>query len=81
MWHIVATICFINLTAMDMACFPNAYFPQKYNTEEQCMEVAKSMASLLDEDFQRLQVRGSFSCINKRPLVLPPTSPEKLTES
>jgi hypothetical protein len=81
MWHIIATICFVNLTAMDMACFPNAYFPQGYNTKQECSEVARSMGALLNEDFKRLQVQGTFHCINKRPLVLPPTYPEKLTES
>ena len=81
MWHIIATICFMGLTSMDRACFPNAYFPQEYYTEKQCSEVAKSMGAILDEDFKRLKVLGSFSCINKRPLVLPPTYPEELTDS
>ena len=77
MWHIIATVCFVNLTAVDMACFSNAFFPTPYKTQEECVEVAQSLAALLDEDFQKLQVRGAFSCINKKPLVLPPTYPEE----
>jgi hypothetical protein len=74
MWHIIATVCFFNLSIAELekACFPNAYFPIPYETYEHCMKIAQGMVDLLDDDLTARGVRVEFSCYNKRPLVMPP---------
>jgi hypothetical protein len=76
MWHIIATVCFFGLSVpeLEKACFPNAYFPTGYPTEEHCMKVAQGIIDLLNDDLSARGVQVAFSCLNKRPLVMPPDS-------
>ena len=52
MWHIIATVCFFDLSVpeLEKACFPNAYFPTGYPTEEHCMKVAQGIIDLLNDE-------------------------------
>jgi|TARA_Y100000031_G_C8184133_1_gene368047 hypothetical protein len=76
MWHIIATVCFFDLSVpeLEKACFPNAYFPTGYPTEEHCMKVAQGIIDLLNDDLSARGVQVTFSCLNKRSLVMPPDS-------
>jgi hypothetical protein len=72
MWHVIATICILGLTNVELACFPNAYFLNGYKTEEHCREIAKGMVALIGEDFRNRNITATFYCTNQRPLTLPP---------
>ena len=76
MWHIIATVCFLGLSTIERACFPDAYFPEPYPTQEICLQVANDMVDILHDDFERINVYAVFDCTNQRPLTLPPQWPE-----